>query len=542
MNEIFNSIWRDQILRSKIRNQRFNQRTIGVSLSYLERNHKYLSLLDTKTHEIYIQFSRETELNKYLAHPLNSLFNSVKLQLKSTECLDGVKFPSSVRQFSVTFMSGQLDLDMLSLTNITDLTMCFRNVSSTYRGDLPKGLVKLDVKGVESEEHKPGLGPLPDTLTSLSISNYKLFLPPCLPPCLTFLRLRWEIIEDDITINVPDTLLDLNIQEEMYITKRFNVPKGKKFSGANVKILLEDDVEQLNQSQWVTNVTLSDSNLLKLLPSTIKSIHFLSKGQTKDTGLTMGCLPSMLQRFSVNDSLSEPILPGLLPSSNNTLTILELPQYNHIITPDLLPSSITKLDISLYNHPITVPNVIPNNVKYLSIKDVSKISANILPSSIIELNIYPDKLMIAQNVLPNSLITFRAYFKRLSSKFLTFGQSIALPKSIVNLSLFLDSDSKSQSIKSTLIPPNVRSLELSNIIIKKGMIPASCFYLSTNYHPLKEGLIPKNVKQLYITHYEKLDYIPPTIELLKLNNPLDSFPFSDLSVKSNGVLYSSKMK
>ncbi|KAF2077603.1 hypothetical protein CYY_001066 [Polysphondylium violaceum] len=541
MNELFNSIWRDQFLRSKIRNQRFNHRTIGVSLSYLERNSKYLALLDTKTHDIYIQFSTETELSKYLAHPLNAMFNSVRLQLKSTECLEGVKFPSSVRQFSITFLSGQLDLAMLSLcTNITDLTMCFRNVSTTYRGDLPAGLKRLDIKGVESEQHKPEIGPLPESLTSLTVSNYKLCLPESLPPSLTLLKLSWEIIEDaSQKIIVPASLTDLNVQEEeMYIIKnRFTVPKGKLFSSARVKLLTEEDVEQLNQCPWVTNVTIYNNSLLKLLPSTIKSIYFFG-GQDKDAGFTAGSLPPLLHRLSANQ-VDYPIVQGFLPSTENTLTILELPQYNHVIPSGLLPASLTKLDISSYNHPITQVGVIPSNIKYLSIKDVAKISANVLPSSIIELNIYPDKLMISNNVLPHSLLTFRAYFKRISSKILVFGQSVTLPKSIINLSLFSDSDSKSQSIKSNLIPPNVRNLELSNIIIKKGMIPPSCFYLSTNYHPIKEGLIPKNVKQLFITHYEKIDFIPPTVELLKLNNPLESYPFSDLTVKRNGVLYSS---
>ncbi|KAF2077604.1 hypothetical protein CYY_001067 [Polysphondylium violaceum] len=547
--DLFFTIWRDRYIRNLIRNYKFSNQTIRVGLGYLDRNHQYLSLLDTVHYDIYIEFycHENHVLLEYFKHPFSSLYNSVVVCLQYTidDILNdgGGRFHKTVKKFEIEYPANLGALVNLSYipAGVTDLSVNCNNqhTDAEYACTLPPHLKKLSLSGIvfrnQRDDQRMGL---PDSLEYLFVSCGDLKLPKIFPSSLNTLHLLHNRLHESMPfIEIPESVSNVKAHGSVDSFSKYKVPFGKVYKDCIISIDSTEELGQLHLFPWVSEVNLSGFSKTKpVFDQTrhlhVKKIHFQSccsleslpplleslKIYYYNRPTPIGCLPNTLSVLELA-VYNKPIPIGLLPQS---LTSLRLFAFNYPLTRGALPSGITDLNLMSFNHqlePYTLPkclkklningygkfidqvNIIPNGLVTLSLNDLTSVSPGTLPSSITQVTLCNiDFLVNHKEILPESLQKLVASFKVSDAQQHFANQTnklMELPSSITNLSLSAISfgiDNK--PIKSPIrIPKSVKHLEISDILIERDLIPDGCFYLSCNCaQPIAMDTLPRSIR------------------------------------------------
>ncbi|KAF2075717.1 hypothetical protein CYY_002960 [Polysphondylium violaceum] len=557
---LFFAVWRDRYVRKIITNQRVKNSIIRLSASYLDENFSFLSLLDTKCYNIIIQYVTETNdmasLEEYLNHPHRELVNSINILcsdskdlLRYQDLFGGI---DTLLQFQVVFDGGPFELKILP-PSVTDLTLRYRGEWTFYRGTFPLGLKKLELQRLECEFDGPSVGVLPDSISDLTVRNYTLKLPERLPLSLVRLDLSWVRVPEGHIVNIPETLEDLVLEENMRKFSSYKIPKGKVFKDMSFRLYDKEQCDQLALNPCVRKVNIQAPTLIPYVPQSINSIY-LSSGSDQEN---QQIIDNNKDRCAFSENLTSlkwrtldsPFGHGFFP---NSLKVLNLGMFNQPLTPGLLPASLIELKLGSYDQPITSVGVIPRGVQKLTIRDLSKVSPKVLPNSLTHVEISPYDLIVPKDVLPASVTVFQAVFQNLPTIYLPapLGQNIYLPPSITDLDLYLNFYTRSslidanQFLKANTIPPHVKSLRLVFIHID-GMVPDGCQTLTTNmYQDLPDVQLPPSLTHLSLQDEVSVKYCPPSVKLLSLpqKSTYDKLISKKMTVFKNHTFYVHKSK
>ncbi|GAM20403.1 hypothetical protein SAMD00019534_035780 [Acytostelium subglobosum LB1] len=262
--------------------------------------------------------------------------------------------------------------------------------------------------------------------------------------------------------------------------------------------------------------------------------------------LTPGCLPEGLQSLELGNNYNHPLTPGVLPSS---LTVLSTEMFNQQL-PSILPSGLTNISLGrgyntllpplslpkgllslrlrneLYNHPIYS---LPSSLTYLSIR--SSVQPIDLPPSLTELHLgYTFNNVIDKGYLPQSL--------KILSLTGCFNQPFepdVLPSSLLELSIGY---SYTHYIRVGVLPPLLNKLQFTSRIynvLESKAIPASLRSLALFHCPPTMFPLPQltNLRVAKGTHFP-IQSLPSSITKLNIlgdfNDPITSTPNSLVSL------------
>ncbi|GAM23710.1 hypothetical protein SAMD00019534_068850 [Acytostelium subglobosum LB1] len=259
-----------------------------------------------------------------------------------------------------------------------------------------------------------GLGVLPPSLTSLSFHEYSLyekeFIPGVLPNQLQSLTLGKEYNQIFRVGSLPPALTHLSFLSS--IESKYNqefqlgvlpaslqtLTLGHTFkqsirrgilpnSLTNIDLPMNGDqvIEPGALPNSLISLTLSVNPVISvgMLPNSLQSLYITSRFADV---IPMGALPESLTKLSFEGCLylDHPITPGTLPSSLKTLTII----YIHPIIQGTLPSALTSLKLINFNR-IIQPGVLPSSITALDLGHLyaHSLTAKVLPSSLTSLRI-----------------------------------------------------------------------------------------------------------------------------------------------------------
>ncbi|KAF2075699.1 hypothetical protein CYY_003013 [Polysphondylium violaceum] len=519
MDNLFYALWRNKYLNNRVRLKRFENHKIIIDYTYLESNYRHLLTLYTAINNknngdrdcnISIEFkcSDSDQFAQFENFEHRYLINCLYLTIKGID----INLFHSDALLHITKLT--LELDNYEETRfdipqqVTDLTIRGGRFAKDII-NLPSGLKRLDVVF-----YPVNLNTLPNGITSLSVKQHILTLPKFFPPSLSTLDLAWEVNKGHPVCQLPDSLTDLRMRFEVHDLPTFNVPySGKDFPNAIFSIYEPGQLEHLELYPWVSAINIDyDPDSFWDQKLDYKQIKTIDSFYCSPEPLIPGVLPPQLESFTC-EIYDQSLTSGLFSKHLKSLVLCE---FDSPLTVGVLPNTLTNLQMFDFSQAIDQPDIIPNSVTKLSLKDISLVSPGALPSSITDLhltclNMFPTII----NVIPNRLKTFRFTVSSFNlMKGLTL--PVQLPSSIMDLRISLPNLG---SIKSFLhLPTALRSLDLYNVEIEKNLIPNGCFYLSTNYNkPISDNALPPSLTHLkldiYYDHSEVIN-IPPSVDLL----------------------------
>ncbi|KAF2077605.1 hypothetical protein CYY_001068 [Polysphondylium violaceum] len=534
MDTLFYALWRNKYLNDRVRLKRFENQKFTIDCSYLEENYRHLLTLYSAKNN---NSSGDRDCNvsiELICSDADQFARFVRFEHRHLiDCLD-----LTIKGIDVNlFHSG-------ALLHITKLTLHLDKFEKT-RFDIPQQVTDLTIRGgdfeiinlpsglkrLDADFYPVNLNTLPSGLTSLSVRQDILTLPNVFPPSLSTLYLVWGTIEGQPACQFPDSLTDLLMTFYIDELPTFNVPyTGKDFPNAALIIGDPAEVEHLELYPWVSVILFDEGfHNQRLDYKQIKSIVDYNGSQ----GLLIpGHLPPQLESFT-SIFYHQSLTSGLFKN----LKLLDLSDFDQPLAVGVLPNTLTNLQIPSFAQAIDQPDIIPNSVTKLSLKDILLVSPGALPSSITDLQLYSFTISpTTVNVIPNRVKTFGFGISPLN---LTKGLSspVQLPSSITDLNIYLQTLG---SIKSLLrLPSALKSVTLSNVEIEKDLIPNGCYYLSTNYNkPISDDALPLSLKKLKLDlpyDHSEVVHVPPSVDVLIVS--LKNLRFNrDVVVKELGVL------
>ncbi|KAF2074053.1 hypothetical protein CYY_004622 [Polysphondylium violaceum] len=543
--ELFYSIWRNQYIASVVRNNRFQKKTIRITTSYLSENHQFLSLLDTRNYDIYIKLHCADQVDSYLNHPFKYIINALNIYVKSAEALGQLSQLAdhdNLKQLYISFGNGIYELGFCLPASLVRLHFHSRRIPRImprYTKRLPDTLKELILSDVVVDYANQNV---PDSLTSLVIRhNFGMRPPKVYPSSLKTLEFGWYSLDEFSGTVIPAGVEDLKIVGRLEELAKFKVYHDKVYRNATFKVYNQHQLAHLNRFPWVSKINLLTN--VEDFENTLSTIERVDMSVYGFSSFTFpGYLPSQLEknqssRFQFfSNSPKIQLVDNIFPSC---LQVLELPNLNTRVPFDLLPKSLTELDLSSYTIiGVDRDNMVPQGIRKLTLGDISSLPPNSLPNSITDLCITQITGPIDQDVFPSNLEKLR--FKITIDPHQQPQPKIILPSSITDLSISYNCKYRGfHSIKSLLtIPKSVVYLHLTNIVIERDLIPMGCYHLSTNYFQgLQDDVLPTSVRRLslYLERcHNQIINIPPSIDLLI--TPHQVFVNRDTSINEKGVL------
>lgn len=227
-----------------------------------------------------------------------------------------------------------------------------------------------------------------------------------------------------------------------------------------------------------------------VLPSTLQSIALLSSSRFNQP-FAPGSLPPSLTSLSITTTYNQPFQPGSLPASLLKLEIYS--RYTQQITENVLPSSLTYLLLLRgYDHPLPM---LPSSLKELILPETynQPIPSGIISTCKISVLSLPTDFNqpLSPNTFPASLVdlVFGSRFNQPLNKGV-------LPPALESLSL---GSEFVQPLVAGVLPPSVHTLNLSqkwDDFIYKGVLPSSLKSITygVDYdHALVVGALPDGV-------------------------------------------------
>jgi len=480
--QLFFLVFRNKFLRDRIR--RFwlrGLKRLYISLRYFNKNYKTLYNLDLREIDIFIEFiSRDGnfyELKNFCRHPHNLLVRQIYIHTSTAEIFKSFKFPNHLTSLSITIEDAQVrervDVSFHVPLQCENLFLNCRNkYGIRFHGTFPQGLKRLSLWNIV----------FPGPKTSFPLSLRYLFISGVYNYNYKHLTKLNPLLEIH-----PD----IQSRSKMPIIKKFqdfileveNLSPSKH--GAMRPIIPEPPLVLYTLNFLDNNVP---TNIIGKPPNTIQ---YLSLGQNR-CKIPVGWIPLSVTKLEIYcETLIDEI--GIIPTSVTELTILSSMEN---IAPGSLPDSITKLELKL-DVLIIPPNILPNRLKTLSI------SFNIATPPDYPFEMY----------LPISITNLAIKNKTWTSR----------RDSFLPLHPYIN------------IPPFVKRLVLSRILIECFTLPPDLYYLKTDYFPRLEWT-PPNLRVLsFFGQKDLILEIPPTVFLLETINSFVAIS-RDITFKRNNIL------
>jgi hypothetical protein len=313
----------------------------------------------------------------------------------------------------------------------------------------------------------------------------------------------FEVLKSKETENIK---LNINITSD--ITSVLYMFKINQFSFSDFYFKFFSDIDFLNVFSKETIINLMNDDQILVDYNTNKLAAWFVLYRRKETNMTeedfiklvmtfniISPKTHLLEEFSdINIYHDEEILPGVLPQS---LTKLELSGFNQPLTEGVLPSSLTSLTLDVFNEPLE-PGVLPSSLTSLTLNMFNKtLEPGVLPSSLTSLTLDRFEKPLAEGVLPSSLtsLTFKWFNQPLEPG--------VLPKSLTSLTL----NGFKQPLAEGVLPSSLTSLTLDvfNQPLTEGVLPSSLTSLTLKWFnkPLAEGVLPSSLTSLTLKWFNK---------------------------------------
>ncbi|KAF2077519.1 hypothetical protein CYY_001137 [Polysphondylium violaceum] len=535
MDNLFFSIWRNNVTRDSIRTMVLDGKIITINLPYLFENYRYLSKVDrSQTHiKLIIYPHHFTKFNDQFVH-YKHLVTYIKFSKDFNLPLPLDFFPLDLKilDFGLGF-DQELQVSQLPSNNLHTLYLSHYFNRKLKGKVLPDSLRNLYFGDIYS--HPLEVNILPKQLEFLSLG---LFSPPIsnvqvLPKSLTKLCVsnsKNQILSPKVFYET--SLLDLTVggvYQDPIVEPLF--PKNleslvlKKFASPIKPFLFPNTLTTLN----INNFYPFGQPIFKnSFPSTLTTL-FLNV-QDSELNEQDGFLPPTLTNlhfFFKSKSVSSKLLPRSIKYLKIGINGLHQP-----LPDEFFPENLLDLELLDFELPFTTRKMIPNKVVNLTLgcSFIQPLEIGDLPESIKKLQFTSLDQPIEKGLLP-SLLTHLVFPN--SHSFMI--RSGSIPNSVKYLILPLSCGNPPNRLKQ-VVPLSVKRLTIignySHLPLEKDSIPpVKEIVISCLNCKLLPGSIPSTAKRLVFRNYLSIidkGIIPDSIETLEFHDPFDQPITSDL--------------
>jgi len=465
MDNLFFNIYRNIYISSIITQYKFNGLEIEVSIPYLENNYKYLSKLDCQHYDINIsvQLADKDQADLYMKSQHRDLISKLSMR------------------YDINVSQQETILDELLPCNLKSLDQTQAKYSKKYPDSLQKLEIDyrftLVKKPLEKDHLPPNLTSL--WLNSYNLPLDTSVLPESLKE-FNVMYDSVELFNNSVLasrdnsrkqlINVYLSILDDFTQRPVINTKQFHL-KYLDITAADNSVVLEvgdipNTVETLSISSFgelqanVIPASVTDLELHNYvfqfkvgdLPKDLKKLYSSSYNNILEVNVLPNSITEMIMQ-----QFNQPLVANALP---NQLKELKLQNFDQPLQAGVLPASLVKLFIPCFSHPIT-EGILPNSIETLFLKHAIPIeSTQCFPSSLtlLDIDVFDGNAgfisLIPEHVksLYIDFVHFTPAFQKM--KF----DLVQLPQHITSLSLGYSV----YRIPSSFIPQSVRKLFIDN--------------------------------------------------------------------------------
>ncbi|KAF2071380.1 hypothetical protein CYY_007296 [Polysphondylium violaceum] len=473
MTLFIKDIFRSKYLRNNIRNQLLHDKTIKVSLSFIEKEYETLSKLNCTAFNIKIHLLIKSidQYQLYINSPYRHLVNSIQF----------CKFKVSEDQ-----LLESLDLLPLEITDL-DISVVDLPVNSSFSNNSALKRLKIRL----SKELK--IESLPKDLNVLQLKSYNHRIP----------RLLFEMKQLK-TLAITITNLENTNFSDLYQPVNSDIRVELKLKlDTFINIDNFENIKNMN----LTNLYIFNIDEVKFKPGDLPTTITTLKMSYYDV-IEPGIIPNSVTDFELLNFCSTP-LQGSLPDS---ITILRLLEYHGSIDIGVLPKSLTHLESLFFNQPLKVgslpnslkhlaldcfnqpilPGLLPNSLTHIGLKSINQELKGILPISCQQLDISGSKFPLTMDVLPFNLTKLTINQKSI--------EYINLPNSITDLIVY----GYDESISLDSFNSNLKKLELfSTLKALQKPLPESIQLLELNgihLTSVSNQVIPKSLEKLIINN------------------------------------------
>ncbi|KAF2071382.1 hypothetical protein CYY_007298 [Polysphondylium violaceum] len=472
----FFKINKHKYIRNIISNNILCGKTIQGSLSFIEKEHNILGILNHSLFNITIQLEINSteQFNHYLESPYRHIINSLVLDIdiepkETSEFLDLLnEIPSQVTNLDISSKLSTL-LPNTSFSKNTTL----KNLLIDYEGQvkencLPIGLQHLNIvtHGVplakEIFDQQKQLKSL-DILVSSSWNQ-------------AFSQFNEK---SSLEINVRMEFIASVVISELVNFKNLNITTLDLFN-ISFTICSPGDLPSS-----LTKLKMSSiGNLVEgFIPNGVKILTLYNFN--RDFNSTH--LPSSLYKLTLT-RFSQPIRKGMIPDG---LKILKLPFFSSILQHQSLPDSIEYLSLNSYTNAI-LPGLIPKSIKTLHLHSYTEqIRLGIIPNTCKQLSLLSYTGNLEEGVLPIGIESLTIRNGVL--------EPIYLPNTLTDMTILRYDESKSTNLLQHC--KNLQKLYIiSSIKSISAQIPNTVTHLSLafNVESISESSIPSSVEILEI--------------------------------------------
>ncbi|KAF2074421.1 hypothetical protein CYY_004277 [Polysphondylium violaceum] len=558
---LFFTVFRDKFLNHKIRNEKFDNQLLTVTIPYLNHNHKNLKdLLGSIT--LFCFIATEKDLMDYknsnYSHMIQGLIYKLP-ELKAGYLKDGLEvmafntdtlsiepnsIPDSVYKLVIKSKTPYLPKNICPPSlKIFIWYQLSCNITSDF---LPDGLLYLELNVSPLFRHQfKMVDSLPSSLTEITCNNFLGFFPKNqLPNELNKLSLATDLTT--FSQNFP--LIYSKIQRYSLLLME---------SVMDFSVLIGHKITKLDLA-----CTYHNRIHVGELPETLLELFL----RTYNFPLDANVFPQGLQKLELGDYNLEPLKPNVLPDS---ITEMKLYNYNHPLNIQVLPNSLKKLSLIIFsqpllpgslpnsleilytnqfNHPL-LPLVLPESLKKLTMATFNqKLRIGSLPSNLLHLEIPLYKRKLKEGCLPDKIKTL--LFNHQRKLFFNQKENIIIPPSVTHLishyngTIIVPPSVKELEIiyhKGSIIPPSVETMTIKTLgnsckTLKQEFIPNSVQTLKlSGYFKIPSDSLPHSVKSLIYGHSCKVKSIPDHVQKVEIftegNRPFLTIPLNAKSLK-----------
>ncbi|KAF2078471.1 hypothetical protein CYY_000221 [Polysphondylium violaceum] len=524
---LFLSVFRNSFIKNRIRNIRFNDSVFLFTLIELNsnNNHVYLSKFTNNDKEEYnicikVIIKDTKEFRQYLASPHREIIDHLILrsyvdvgrpppslapnqEIEDEQELNQNKFNQAPSPISY-------DLDLFHC-GLKRLEFIYHGNVGKWSGTLPDTLLELKITSFHYSQFK---------------SEFLDHLVSHLPPNLTRLSLPPSYCIS-VKCTAPESLTDLSyILPKADCLHELVLPSNRVYKDLIYMVNDRQDYEWLAANPWVTTMFLLNLKFepnripdhilsIKMGPPQLTSHFALDKSMlpsnlkhliwnAMDVKMNAHTFPPSLQSLSIS-KYDHPLESGVFHNALQTLSINS--GCESILGIGVIPPNLTHLCLNRYNQPLQA-KVLPRGLKKLVLPNFNNIlKPNSLPSSLtyLELKAYTGSFEsvgplnhlthLCINTIDQSISTLLAnvYFIQI-----VFSRILPLATLKHNTSIreIQCIATRNIDLPVEFLPPSTRKLLTRNInITEKGSIPHGCIILDIDLE-FDESLAPGSVTNI----------------------------------------------
>ncbi|KAF2077900.1 hypothetical protein CYY_000778 [Polysphondylium violaceum] len=497
VDTVFYSVFRNIYIKRRIRNCRFRDSVLRVTLDYLNsnNNHVYLSRFvnsDKVDNNIRIKvvIQNTKQFRQYLRSPHREIIDDLCIEsyVSTTPpppSLNGEIEEEEKEKEKEEEIEQEQEQESEEMFQHEDQEL---NPMSYDLDLFHHGLRRLELAYQRNVTHWSGA--LPSTLLELEITHpgYRQFksefidhLVSHLPPNLTRLTLP-PMYNISVECRAPESLIDLDYISQVNTLCHFVLPPNRVYQNLTLRASNRQHCEWLAAHPLITSVFMYGPDFEpNIIPNHILSITMGSQRSSDNLILHKKCgiFHNALQTLDINSSCESILGIGVLPPN---LTFLHLFHYNQPLQAGVLPQGLKTLVLSSFDNTIE-PQSVPSSLTRLELRSYCGSFESVGPLNCLKkLNIYeiePSASILLANVY--SIVLIFMEIDPLATLFDTSIQEIECESIIDN------------TLPIGFLPLSIRKLFLRNLFVtEQGSIPDGCIVVDTDL-PIDKSLLPPSV-------------------------------------------------